>query len=113
MILAERDQQIVNSDPVFGRQYTPQCFFSVIGIFAGYVAKSVANPVDMGVNANPRFTETESHNEVGRFAANSFEFQKFIDAVRNRAAVLLNKPVCYPSNLLRFGMIKPGWIDQL
>ncbi len=91
MILSECYQQIVNLDPVLGRKLTPQHFFRLVGGFGRNISEAVANAVDVGIYANPRFAETESHDQIGSLASDPLESKQLIDIVRYGPVVLIDK----------------------
>ena len=91
MILPECYQQVVNHDPVLGGKLTSKYSFSLIRIFGRNISQSVTYAVDMDIYANARFTEAERHDKVGCFTTDPFEFEEFIDVVRNCPVIVLNQ----------------------
>jgi hypothetical protein len=81
--LAERHEVRVPGYPVFDRQDSAQCHLGLKRIGRFDQSQPVAYPVDMDVNADRRFVECLGADEVGGLSADTREFDKIIDFVRD------------------------------
>ena len=91
MILPECYQQIVNHDPVLGGELVPKYSFRFIRVFCRNISQTVTYTVDMDIYTNAWFTKAEGHDKVGCFTTDPFEFEEFIDVVRNGPVIVLNQ----------------------
>ena len=71
-ILAVGHQQIVQDDPVTMGQFHPQGQFGLIRRLRFDIAPPVADPVDVGIDADSRFLERKGDNEVRGLPPYSF-----------------------------------------
>jgi len=92
MILSKGHQQIIDIKPVFLWQLFPELAFCLLRGFGRNVSPSVANSVHMGINTDTRFAEAERHHQIGGLAPHPFEFQEFIDIIRNVTGVFRHQP---------------------
>ena len=70
-VLAERNEQIIEFDPVAFREFLPEGHF---GFFRGLgfdVSQPIRNPVDMGIDTDPGLVKAKGHNKIGRFPPHS------------------------------------------
>lgn len=71
-VLTERNEKIVVFDPIRRWKNSPQGKFGFLGVFRPDKPQSVGDPVDVGIDTNPKFSEGERHHEIGRLSSDSF-----------------------------------------
>lgn len=81
MVLAKGDQNVIDLDPVFGRQLATQDHLGFFRSLGRNITQSVANAVNMGIYADTRLAKPQSHYQIGCFTTNTFKCKKFIDFI--------------------------------
>ena len=87
-MLTEANEQVVVFDPILFREFVSKgelCFFRRRRFD---VAPTVGNAVDMGINTDAGFLVSKCNHKIRGFPADSFEFQKLIDIVRNFTCII-------------------------
>ena len=81
--------------------------FGCCGIPVLYKPESVADPEEMSVCYDTRSSETGARHQIGRFAANSGQFQKLIQGFRNPSGEPLYKDSGQTDKMPGLGSVKP------
>ncbi len=89
--LTERDQHVVDFDPVFGRELFPQGELSLLRSLCGDVSPAVDNSMHMGVDADAGLIVSKGDDEIGGFPPHPLQFHDFIDFVRHAALIFLDE----------------------
>ena len=63
-VLAEGDEEIVEFDPKGRREFFAKSPLGLIRGFSPHIAEPVRNPVDMGVDTDPRFFEGKGNDQI-------------------------------------------------
>jgi hypothetical protein len=113
VILSKGNKQVIYLDPVSGWELSSQNLFGLIRGLRRNIAKPVADAMDMGIYANSGFAEAEGYHKVCGFAPDPLEIKKFINVIRHNTMKIIDQLPGYQRNLLGFGVIEAGWIDQL
>src|SRR5512140_1399461 len=98
MILAERHEKVVYHQPVALGKLLPQRKLGLLRRFGLHVPPAVADPVHMGIDADPGFSESEGDHEIGRLAPHSLEFEKFIYFIRHFAPIIVEESTADAQN---------------
>src|SRR6266513_1605029 len=95
LVLAESDQEVVDDQPVLCRELGAQGEFGLLRRFGADVAPPVADPVDMGIDADPRFAEAEGDDQVCGLASHPLELEEFVKFVGNDPPVPVEEGAAY------------------
>ena len=86
-VLAEGHQKIIDDQPIAPGKFLPQSHFRLFRRFRLNVSPAVGDPVNMGVNADARFAESEGNDQICSFAAHTGKFHQFVQVVGYPAVV--------------------------
>jgi len=98
-MLAEWDEQVIERDPVWPRQFFSQSFLGLIGSSGLDVTPAVADSVNVGVYADARLSEAHRHHQVGGLPSDPVECQEFLDRPGDFSAVRLEQTFANIVNL--------------
>ena len=83
LVLPEGHEKVIIDNPVLFRKLFSQCPLGLLRGLCLDISEPVGNPVNMGINAYPRFVIPESHHKIRCFSSHPLELQKFIDLIRD------------------------------
>jgi hypothetical protein len=86
-ILAESHQKIIDGQPITPGKFLPQSHFRLFRRFRLNVSPTVGDPVNMGVNADARFAESQGDDQICGFTAHTGQFHQFVQVVGYPAVV--------------------------
>ncbi len=112
-VLAERDQERVDLDPVASRQARLQLLHALLGCWSANVAPPVRDPVDMDINGNALLATGNSQGQMSALGADSAKGAQHIDIAGQLAAVSFERLARDILDLSSLGFMEGHVTDQL
>src|SRR5215510_12496625 len=112
-VLAERDEQTVDLDPVTTWELAFELDGSLLGRSRPDVSPAVGDAMRVYVDADARLAAGDSKHEVGAFRPDAFKREQRLGLARQRAFIFINDASRDPEDLLRFAFVKCAGADQL
>lgn len=113
LILAECDQKIVDVDPEFAGEYAFECLFGGFGVVGDDHPEPVRDAMDVGVDADRRYSESKSEYEVGGLSTHPGEFEEPPFVGWDLTVVPIGQDSTYGPDLLCLIAIKACRVDRV
>lgn len=110
-MLAEKDQKIVQRDPVPSGELRPQGGFRFRRGSCSDVPPPVRDSMNVGVDTNGRNAEPDAQYEVRRLSADSRKAKEGVEIGRDLRAMLADQGLADSTDVPRLGPVKPDRID--
>lgn len=91
MVLPKSHQEFIYLDPIFERKFFSKRKFGFVRSPGFDISPTVADPVNVGIDTDPGFSESERNNQIGGLTSNPLELQKFLNLVRHLTTILRNQ----------------------
>ena len=91
-VLAERDEQPVNFDPVLPRQYPFQFNHRLFRGSCRHVTPAISDPMHVDIDADPRLAAGNAERQVGALDPDAGEGEERLFVAGQLAAVFVNNP---------------------
>src|SRR5215471_10662216 len=111
-VLAEGDEQVVVADPVAARELPAQGELGALGRAGPDEAKTVTDPVDVGVDADAGLPEAHGDHEVGRLPPDAGQGEEGIEIVRHLPSEPLEQLPGEGAKSARLGAVEADGEDQ-
>jgi hypothetical protein len=111
-ILAKRDQQAIDRDPILGWELLAEGEFGIIGSFGAHIPPDIADPMDVGIDTDARQPEADRQREIGGLPPNARERKQRIEIGRNLPMVAFNQLAAHLDNATSLGIVEANRIDQ-
>src|SRR5688572_19704054 len=111
--LAERDQEVVDLDPVLGRKNLAECCLGVVRRLGADVTPAVRDAVDVGVDADTLRLEAEREDEVRGLPADAVQREQRVEVAGHLPVEALEEGTADVADRARLRAVEADRIDEL